>query len=121
GDVERAGTHAAFVAAAIDNGGKLDAGIATPNVEGANTLGAVDLVGGNGEKVDIVLLHVHRDLAHGLNAIDGKNNAVFFGDLADFRDRIDRANFVVGVHDGDQNRLRRNRFTHFLGIDPAIL
>ena len=31
------------------------------------------------------------------------------------------ADLVVGVHDGDQNRLRRDRLAHVLGIDAAVL
>ena len=87
GHVQRAGTHAALVAAAVDDGGKLHARVAAADVQRADTLGAVNLVGADGQQVDIVLLHVHRNLADGLHAIDGKEDAVFLGDLADFRDR----------------------------------
>lgn len=40
-------------------------------------------------------------------------------DCADFRERLDGADFVVGVHDADQQRLRRNGAAHVLWIDQA--
>jgi hypothetical protein len=46
---------------------------------------------------------------------------VFLGELPDFRYRIHRANFVVGVHDRDQDRRRPDRLTHILRIHTAIL
>src|SRR5580765_8595617 len=108
GDVQRAGPHTALVAAAIDDGGKLHARVAATNVKGSDTFGSIDLVAGNRKQVDVVLLDVDRNLAHGLHTIDGKDDAVFLGDLADFRHRIDDANLVVGIHDGDKNGFRRN-------------
>ena len=45
---------------------------------------------------------------------------MLFGNLADFSHRIDHTNFVVGVHDGDQDRLWRNRFAHILRINAPI-
>src|SRR4029077_6264878 len=63
GDVQRAGTHAALVAAAVDNGGKLHAGIAPANVQSANTLRTVNFVAADGQHVDVVLLDVDGNLA----------------------------------------------------------
>src|SRR5882757_6047727 len=104
GDIQRAGTHTALVAAAIDAGGKLNAGVAATNVESTDALRSVDLVAGNREQVDVVLLDVDWNFANSLHTIDSENDAVFLGDLADFRHRIDDANLIVGIHDGDQNR-----------------
>src|SRR6266403_3078990 len=120
GNIQRAGTHTALVAAAIDNGGKLNARVAATNVERTDTFGSINLVAGDGEQVDIVLLDVDWDFADSLHTIDGENNAVFLGDLADFRHRIDDANLIVGIHDGDKNCFRRNGFTHVFRIDAAI-
>src|SRR5712671_5841351 len=120
GDIQRAGTHTALVTAAIDNGGKLNAWVATTNVERTDTFGSIDLVAGYREQVNVVLLDVDRDFANRLHTIDREDDAVFLGNLADFRHRIDDANLIVGVHDGDQNRFRRNRFTHVFRVDAAI-
>src|SRR6267154_4339580 len=120
GDVQRAGTHTALVAAAIDNGGKLNARVATANIEGTDAFGSVDLVAGDREQVDVVLLDVDWNFANSLHTIDSENNAVFLGNLADFRHRIDDANLIVGIHDGDKNCFRRNGFTHIFRVDAAI-
>src|SRR6202030_4632311 len=69
-DVECAGTHAAFMAAAIGDGGKLDARIATANVERAYTLGPINFMTGDGQKIDVVLLHVDGNFADSLHAVD---------------------------------------------------
>jgi hypothetical protein len=45
GHIQRAGTHAALVPAAINDGRKLHARIATPHIQCANALGAIKLVG----------------------------------------------------------------------------
>src|SRR6267378_1614304 len=120
GDIQRAGTHTALVAAAIDNGGKLNARVATANIEGTDAFGSIDLVAGDGEQVDIVLLDVDWNFANRLHTIDSEDDAVFLGNLADFRHGIDDANLVVGIHDGDENCFRRDGFTHVFRVDAAI-
>src|ERR1700722_9916064 len=120
-DVERARTHAALVPPAIDDGRELHARIAPANVERANTLGAIDFVAANGQQVDVVFLHVDRNLAHGLHAIDREENAVFLGNFADFGDRVDHANFIVGVHDGDQDGSRADGGFQFIQVDSTVL
>src|SRR6266516_228373 len=120
GHVQGAGTHAALVTTAINDGGKLHARIAAADVQSADPLGSINLVSTDGQQIDIVLLDVDRNLAHRLDAVHSKENAVFFGHLADFRDGIDHPDFVVGVHDGDQNRLRGNRRFQIVQADAAV-
>ena len=119
-NVERTGTHAAFVAAAVNDGGKLDARILAANVEGADALGAIDLVTGDGHQVDAVFLHVDRNLSDGLHRIHVEENAFLLGDLSDFSDGLDDADFVVRVHDRDQDRLRRNCATEIVEINAPV-
>ena len=121
GHVQRAGTHAALVAAAVDDGGKLNARIAATDIQSANTLRSVDLVRGNGEKVDIVLLHIHGNLADCLHAVDGEDDAALLGDFADFRNRVDDADFIVGVHDTDQNCGGPDGLANIFRVDTPIL
>ncbi len=73
-----------------------------------------------GQQVDVVFLDVDRNLAHGLNAIYGEEDTMFLGNLADFRDGIDHANFVVGVHDGDQDRCRPDGCFQIVEAHPAV-
>src|SRR5260370_187321 len=60
GHVQRAGTHAALVTAAINDGGKLHARIAAADVQSADPLGSINLVSADGQQVDIVFLDVDR-------------------------------------------------------------
>src|SRR5208337_3763811 len=92
------------MAAAIENRRKLNAGVAAANIQRADSLWTVNLVPGDGHQVDVVPLHVDRNLANRLHAIGREDNAMFLGNLADFRDGIDDANLIVGIHDCDQNR-----------------
>src|SRR5580658_9429707 len=118
--VQRAGTHTALVAAAVDNGGKLHARIAPANIQRADALRAINLVAADGQQVDVVFLHVHRNLAYSLHAVHGEENAVFLGDFADFGDRIDHTNLVVGVHDGDQDGGRPDGGFQLIQVDAPI-
>ncbi len=95
-------------------------GIAAADVQRAYTLGSINFVASDGQKIDVVLLHVHGNFADSLDAVYREENAVFLGDFADFRDRIDHANLVVGVHDSDENRFRRDGFAYIFRIDAAI-
>src|SRR6266849_2922894 len=118
--VERAGAHATLVAPAIDDGGELHARIAAANIKRTDALGTIDLVAAQGQQVDVVLLDVDRNLANGLDAVHREEDTVLLGQLADFRHRVDDANFVVGVHDGNQDGLGRNGLAHIFWIDPAV-
>src|SRR5579863_1526994 len=120
GDVQRAGAHAAFVATAVNDGGKLNARIAAANVERADSLRSINLVRGNGQQVDVVFLHVDGNFADSLHAIGCEEDAVLLGDFADFLDRVNDANFVVGIHDGDQNCFRRDGFANVFWVHAAI-
>ena len=50
-----------------------------------------------------------------------KEDALFFGDLADLLNGIDRADLVVRQHDGDQDRLVRDSIPHVLWVHHALL
>jgi hypothetical protein len=76
-------------------------------------------VAGNGEQVDAQCVHVGGDLSHRLGGVGMDENAVLAGDAADLGDRLDGAHLIVGMHDADENGLRRNRPGHIVGIDPA--
>ena len=108
----------ALLAAAVDQVVDLHA---FPDVEGADTLGAIELVGGEGEEVDVLGLHVDRHVADDLDGIGVEGHLVLPCNRTQFRDRLDRADLVVGVHDGDQDRLVRDRLFEFRRVDEAVL
>ena len=67
-----------------------------------------------GEQVDVHRFDVDRDVADGLNRVGMEKDLLFAADSAQFGDRLNRADFVVGHHDGNERRLRgdgcRQRF-----------
>ncbi len=119
-NVERAGAHAAFVSSAVNHRREFHARVLSPHVERADAFGAVDFVRRNGEQVDAVFLHVHGDFADGLNGVHMKEDFLFLGDFADFRDGLDDADFVVRVHDGDENRLGSDRAAEIVEVNQAV-
>ena len=83
-NVQRAGAHAALVAAAVHLRGELHARILAPDVERADALGSVDLVAGERQQVDVVCDHVDRNFADRLRGVGVEQDAALLADLADF-------------------------------------
>ena len=105
GNIQRSGTHAALVAAAVDLRDQLHARVLAANVKRADSLGTVKLVGGDRGQVNVVLNHVERNLANRLHRVGVEQHAALVTDRANLADGLQRANLVVGGHDRDQNGL----------------
>ena len=116
GDVLRAGPLAAFLRAALDDIGQGDA---LPGIQHAHALGAVELVAGQGQHVDVLLLHVDVQVARRLHRVGVEQHALLVAHLANLRDGQDRADLVVGVHDGHQTSVLPDGLRHLLGGDGA--
>ena len=74
----------------------------------------------NREQVNAVFLHVHGNLADGLHGISVEEHAFFVAELADFCDRLNHANFIIGKHDADQDGLVVDRPLEVFQVDQAI-
>ncbi|MCY1172415.1 hypothetical protein D9M73_125500 [compost metagenome] len=97
-----AGTHAALVTAAVH--GRFDAHAwLAAHVQRADTFRTVGLVGRERHHVDFQLLQVDLDLAGGLSGVDVEQDALGTEQFADRRDVVDGADFVVHVHDRNQD------------------
>ena len=99
GHIQRAGTHAALVAAAINLRCNLHARIAPAHIQRAHALRSVNLVTGKRQHVDVVGHHVHRNFAHGLHRIGMEDHALLVADLADLANGLQHADLVVRRHD----------------------
>ena len=66
GDILRTGPLAPLLSAALDDVGQRDA---LPGKENAGTLGAVELVAGEGQHIDVLLLHIDVEVAGGLHGV----------------------------------------------------
>ena len=118
--VEGAGAQPLLVPTAVDLRRHPDPGMALPDVQGADPLGTVDLVRGEGHQVDSHRLHVDGNLAHRLGRVAVEEDALLPGDPPDLRHGVDGPHLVVGRHDGNQDRPLRDRRQDIRGRDEAV-
>ena len=121
GNGKRAGTHTAFVATAVDHRFEPHAGILLANVQSPDALRPVNLVGREAEQVDAHVFDVDGNLAHSLDRVGVKEDALFLAQFADSLDRLNGADFVVRGHDRDEYRFVRHRGANLLGRHLAEL
>ena len=108
------------MSAAVNDRRNLHARVFAPDVERADAFGAVDFVRRNREEINAVPLNVHGNFADGLHGVHVKQDFLFLGDFADFLDGLENADFVVRLHDRDENRLGRDRATEIIEIDQTV-
>ena len=106
--------------AAVHLSGDLHARALAANIQRAHALRPVHLVAAERHQVDVVLDHVDRNLADGLRRVGVQQHALRLRDLADLGDRLQHADFVVGVHDADQDRLVGDGRLQLVEIDQAV-
>ena len=116
GDVLGAGPLAPLLSAALDDVGEGDT---LTGVQHAHALGAVELVGGERQHVNILGLHVNVQVARRLHRIGVEQHALLPAHRADLRDGQDGADLVVGVHDGDKAGVLPDGVSHLLSGDGA--
>ncbi len=83
----------------------------------ADTLGRIDFVPAHGVKIHAQSVHVYRYLGQSLHSIGMQIQVRLVGDARDFRDRLQRAEFVIGVHHSNQNRGSAQRAADIVRID----
>ena len=76
-----------------------------------------------GERVEVAieLLHVHLHVGHGLRAVDEYGRAVAVRDACDLGYRVNGAERVGNMHDGDQLGARAQQFFEFVQQQLAAL
>lgn len=87
------------------------------HVQSANPFRGVQLMPGHAEQVDAKPLHVDVDLSDRLRRINVKEQTGLPRDARNVGDWFDRPDFVVRVHDADENRLAFQRPPHIVWID----
>jgi hypothetical protein len=75
-------------------------------------------VPGNAQQLDAERIHIGGNLPYGLCRVAVEENAALAGDTAHLGNGLDSTHLVVGMHDTDENGLRRDRPGHIVGIDP---
>ena len=120
GHVQGAAAHAALVAAAVDDRGDAHAGLAA-HPQRADALGAVELVGADGDQVDLHLLDVEGQFPDALHRVAVEEDALPLHHRADLGDGLDGSDLVVREHDGNQDGLVGDRVADLLRGHPAVL
>ncbi len=108
----------AFLSAALLDGTQPDA---FANVQGADSFRGIEFMTGHGQQIDVHFLDVDGPIAYGLHGIRVEIDLPFPRQRADLGNRLDRAHFIVGEHDADQDCFRLNRISHRFDADPAKL
>ena len=93
---------------ALDLGLQAHARLARTHVEEADALGGVELVAGGREQVDAERFHIERYLADGLGGVAVPQDAALAGQPPDRRQRLQDPDLVVGGHERDKGRPRRD-------------
>src|SRR5208282_4139983 len=120
GNIERPRAHSAFVAAAVNLRHQLHPRILAAHLQRARAFRPIQLVPGDGRDVDVHLVDVDRNLADRLHGVGMEDHAAFAAQLADFRDWLQYADFVVGRHDRDQDRLVVHGALQVVEVDQPI-
>jgi hypothetical protein len=116
---ESAATEAPLLPSSALEGLEADARPAA-DVEGADALGAVELVAGDGEEVDVHGVDVDGDLADGLGGIGVEEDLALAAHAADLGEGLNDADLVVDGHDGDEDGLGAHGGLEIVEGDEAI-
>ena len=116
---QRTGAETALVTTAMHLRLQADTRLAT-NIQGADTLRAISLVGREAHQVDLELLQVDIDLAGCLCGIDVEDDALLAADFAQLGDRLNDAHFVIDEHHGSQHGIRTNGCLEYVEIKQTI-
>jgi len=117
GNILRAGAESTLVMPAVE---KLAEACTAAYVESADAFGGVKLMAGDCKQVDAESVDVDGDFSGRLHGIGMKEDVVLCGDTANLFEGLHSAEFVVGVHKGDQGGLRSDRIADGFGVDHAV-
>ncbi len=93
---------------------------AGPDIQGADALGSVELVTGNRQEVDPELADIDGNLADRLGGVAVEKDAGPMRDRREFRNRLNCAYLVVGVHHRHEDGVGRDRLFQIGGVDHSI-
>ena len=117
GQVFRSGTVAPLLAAAKQHIGRLNA---PPHIERTRSPGAMELVGGQAEQVNVLRLHIQRQMARRLDGVGVKQHLPLAAERAQLRHRLDGPHLIVGGHHAEQAGIRGERGSRVRRVHPAF-
>ena len=90
---------------------------ASAHVQRPNTLGGIELMTSNGQKIDAKRIDERGDFADGLRCVRMHQHAMRMSDMADLGNRLERTYLVIGVHNTNQEGLGRDGFADIIRVD----
>src|SRR5258708_40141276 len=95
-------------------------GMFPAHIQGASPFRAIYFMSAESHQVDTILIHIYRDLAHRLSGIREEDHPMLPGDPADFPDRLDHTDLVIGAHNGNENGSGFDTRLQFRRIDQSL-
>ena len=92
----------------------------TANVQRANAFRTIDFMAGEGHQVHLQLAQIDRQLAHALGGVYVVNDTAGATHLADGSDILHHADFVIHMHDGNQDGVVTHRRFQLFEIDNPV-
>ncbi len=89
------------------------------HIQNANPLWPIKFVGGDAHQVDRLRFQIPINKGCCLNSVRVEKNIVLMGQFAYGVKGLEGANFIVGGHDTDENRVWPYRFLQFIQINFA--
>src|SRR5712691_1383236 len=115
-DVFGTSTTSRFMPGAVDQRFQRAAGA---HVQRPNTLGGIELMTSNGQKIDTKLIDERGDFAYGLRRVRMHQHTMRTSDTADLGNGLERTHLVIGVHNTNEEGLGRDGFADIIRIDHA--
>src|SRR5687768_184418 len=91
-----------------------------PDIERPNAFRSVKLVGGQGEQIDAQCFNIEREYTRSLDGVGVKQDAMTTSDAPNLGERLDGADFVAGVHHGNETGLGADRALDVRRVEPSV-
>ena len=114
GQIFRARPEAPLLGPAVDEG---EQGSAPTHIQCTHTPGAVELVAGQGQHINVLGVHVDGQMPHRLYRVSMEGDFPLPAQRPDLSDGLDGANLIVSVHDGHQGGVLPDSGGHVLHFD----
>ena len=90
------------------------------DIERADALGAVQLMSGEGKKVDVHSFNINCYMTDSLHRIGVEKNSFFTADSPDLLYGHDGADLVVGKHNADEDGIASDCIADLFSLDHAV-
>ena len=90
-------------------------------IHNTDSLWPVNLMSTGTQHINMILVHIDRNMSISLYCIGMENNVMLFSNLTDLLDRLNGTNLIVCKHNRDHDRCRSNSCFQLIQLDHSIL